>query len=909
MVRSMLAGLLGIVTITSVVSPIEAAETAPKLNVVFILVDDLGWADLGCYGNTFNETPMIDRLAGEGMRFTDAYAACSVCSPTRASIMTGKYPATLHLTDYIPGHRRPWAKLAVPTFNQALPLDEVTIAEALKPAGYVSGHFGKWHLGPGTHYPDKQGFDTSIVHNGQHFYPQFRTTPEIDIEDGAYLADVLTDRAVQFIETNRDKPFFLHLSHFAVHIPLQAKPESIAKYAAKPRPAEGVNNPTYAAMLESVDQSVGRIMAKLDELDLTRRTLVIFTSDNGGLIRSYAGTGPVVTSNASLRGEKGTLYEGGIRVPLIVRWPGVVDPGKTSDVPVCSIDYLPTIAIAAGCAVAPAWGVDGVSLMPVLTQSGGLDRDALYWHYPHYHHDTPAGAIRQGRFKLIEHYEDGALELYDLSADVGERMNLAARMPDRAAAMRKKLAAWRKSVNAQENAPNPDFDPAREPRWGQRPNQVPPTLPKPRILAPPTPGDKKAPDGSPTARRPFRATLPAEAFGAQGTAAIWFKPDELLSGKRDKLPLVESEAWQTFIRPQDDCVWVLVHGGPRMTGKRLDGEKGGFYWFGGAFTHLKKDRWYHAVWTWDIEDARRNGFFLDGVRQCDGPNYGFPGQLKAVEGGDVALEIGCEGLTVGSLMLYPQPLPDDQLKRYCEKAGHPGYTDEGVVFDAERFVPTDVDWARPAYQASFDDASALKDWRLEGGAGMRVAGGNLVLENTTEPMNPQATSSHLVCWLTKEMPADFLLEFTVRPRDRQRGLNIVFFNARGLNGENIFEPPIADRDGTFPQYHSGDLNNYHISYWAGGRGTANCRKNRGFHLAAVGEDLVNTTPANAFQTVRLYKRGGRIRLMVDDIVSVKFDDDGKLFGPVHTHSGWIGLRQMAHTDSCEYGYVRVYPLK
>ena len=241
-------------------------------------------------------------------------------------------------------------------------------------------------------------------------------------------------------------------------------------------------------------------------------------------------------------------------------------------------------------------------------------------------------------------------------------------------------------------------------------------------------------------------------------------------------------------------------------------------------------------------------------------------------------------------------------------AGHQRYTDEGVRFTGEKFTPTDVDWEHPVYETSFDDPSVLKDWHLEGGLRMSVVAGNLLLENGANEQRPPDRAGHMVCWLTHEVPADFLLEFTVCPENRRRGLAIVFFNARGLGGENVFKRPIKPRNGTFRQYHSGDINNYHVSYWSGGRGTANIRKNKGFYLPAIGKDLVYTAPADAFQTIRIYKRGGRIRLTIDDVLALAYDDDGKTYGPVHTDSGWIGLRQMAHTQRCRYGYVRIYPL-
>ncbi len=425
----------------------------------------MGWPDAGCYGNRFNETPNIDRLAAQGMRFTDAYTASPVCSPTRVSIMAGQYPARVGINDFIPGHQRPYEKLKTPVNRtQYLPLEVTSLAEALKPAGYATGYFGKWHLGGREHFPDAQGFDSWLVSVGRHF--QFRTTPPMDIEEGTYLTEFLTDHAEKFIEEHREQPFLLYLSHYAVHIPLEARQELIDKYEAKEKPHEGVNNPVYAAMVEHVDQSVGRIMAKLDELGLADNTVVVFTSDNGGLRQRYDLQGPIVSSNAPLRDEKGSLYEGGIRVPLIVRWPEVIEPGTTSSEPVSSIDFYPTFVDIAGTPPPVNQVLDGVSLRPVLEQRGALDRDAIYWHYPHYHHSTPAGAIRAGDWKLLEFFEDGRLELYNLDDDISESRNLAESLPDKTAELREKLAAWRDELDADMPGPNPDYDPARAHEWG-----------------------------------------------------------------------------------------------------------------------------------------------------------------------------------------------------------------------------------------------------------------------------------------------------------------------------------------------------------------------------------------------------------------------------------------------------------
>lgn len=437
-----------------------------KPNFVFILIDDLGWKDLGCYGGTFYETPNIDKLAREGMRFTNAYAACPVCSPTRASILTGRYPARLNLTDWIPGRKQwPWAKLLVPAFNQQLPLDEVTVAKALKPTGYVSASIGKWHLGTEPYYPDKQGFDLNIAGTQRgatrtYFCPYDIPTLQ-GCREGEYLTDRLTEEAETFIEKNRNRPFFLYLAHFAVHIPLEAKQKLIAKYEAKSKPDRAQHNAIYAAMIESMDESVGRIMKKLDELNIAERTVVFFMSDNGGLVYEGSRKEPV-TSNTPLRAGKGHLYEGGIREPMIVRGPGIVK-GGLCDVPVSSVDFYPTILEMAKVTPDSKLAIDGLSLVPLLKRAGGLRRDALYWHYPHYSNQggEPAGAVRQGDYKLIEFYEDGKLELYNLRKDIGEQHNLAAQMPDRAAKLQKMLHNWRASVDARMPTTNPNYDPAK----------------------------------------------------------------------------------------------------------------------------------------------------------------------------------------------------------------------------------------------------------------------------------------------------------------------------------------------------------------------------------------------------------------------------------------------------------------
>ncbi|MHC1763696.1 MAG: sulfatase [Verrucomicrobiia bacterium] len=444
---------------------LSGAEGATHPNIVVILIDDLGWADVGCNGSTFYQTPRIDRLAAAGVRFTSAYATAPVCSPTRASILTGKHPARLHLTDWLPGRQdRPSQKLLKPEIERQVRREEITLAEALKPAGYVSASIGKWHLGGLGFSPQDQGFDVNVGGDSAGsplaYFAPFRQGARVmpgleSSREGEYLTDRLTEEAEKFIETNRDKPFFLYLAHYAVHIPLAAKPDVIRKFqqatAAGPQ-----TNAIYAAMVESVDESVGRILRKLDELNLAERTVVFFTSDNGGLsVRE--GPNTPATSNAPLRAGKGYLYEGGIRVPLIVCWPGKIRPGRTEDTPVSSVDLFPTILAMAGVRLPQP--VDGESLLAVLKNSEPLQRSALFWHYPHYSNQggQPSGAIREGDFKLIDFFEDGRLELFNLKEDPGEKRNLAADLPQKAEALRTKLEAWRRSQDAQMMSPNPDY--------------------------------------------------------------------------------------------------------------------------------------------------------------------------------------------------------------------------------------------------------------------------------------------------------------------------------------------------------------------------------------------------------------------------------------------------------------------
>ena len=382
-----------------------AAAPRARPNIVFILADDLGWTDVGCQGSKFYQTPNIDRLAGAGMRFTSFYM-CQNCTPTRAAIMSGQDPARTGVFTVAQSTRGrdQDRKMIVPQNRTHLPLDRRTIADQLKAAGYATGIFGKWHIGEdGDYHPLNRGFDEGFTTMGRHF--DFKTRPALQVPKGAYLADFLTDCAADFIQRHKDQPFFLYLPHFAVHAPYQAKPELIEKYRDRP-PAGGHRDPTYAAMIESVDQSVGRIVAKIEELGLAQRTIVIFASDNGG-VGGYAEIGGRgVTDNAPLRGGKGMLYEGGVRVPFIVRWPGIIAPGAICDEPAMHVDLLPTFVAIAGASL-PAQELDGVSLLPLFKDPRtALGREALYAHFPGYlegygtrnWRTGPAGSIRGGRW-------------------------------------------------------------------------------------------------------------------------------------------------------------------------------------------------------------------------------------------------------------------------------------------------------------------------------------------------------------------------------------------------------------------------------------------------------------------------------------------------------------------------------
>jgi len=429
---------------------------AAKLNIVVIMADDLGWKDLHCYGTAQMDTPYLDRLAKEGMRFTDAYAAAPVCSPTRGAMMTGLSPARLRLTNHAPGHPDGFtlegSNLQEAESVRRLELSYITIAERLKEAGYATAHVGKWHLSyvarndrSGVAEPDlrpeKQGFDRNVGGwrrgGPASYFSPYKNEALRDGKEGEYLPERLAEEAIAFVTESREEPFFLNWWPYSVHYPLQAPAPIIEKYRAR----KGIRNPTYAAMIEGMDRAIGRFLAALDDAGLRENTLVIFNSDNGG----YNG------DNRPLRGFKGMIFEGGIRVPWIVRWPGVVEAGTTCATPVISMDCYPTILEAAGIDEGSGTNLDGESILPLLKQTGGLEREAIFFHYPNYafhKKNRLASAIRSGNHKLIQRYDDGSIELYNLAEDIGEERNLAARFPELAKQLDEKLEKWLRESDA-----------------------------------------------------------------------------------------------------------------------------------------------------------------------------------------------------------------------------------------------------------------------------------------------------------------------------------------------------------------------------------------------------------------------------------------------------------------------------
>ncbi|MEM7386550.1 MAG: sulfatase [Verrucomicrobiota bacterium] len=454
--------LLGLLVLTATT---RATDTEKPPNIVFLLADDLGWTGLGCYGSDLYETPNLDRLASEGCRFTQAYAACTVCSPTRASLMTGQYPARLHLTDFIAGQNRPFARLSIPDWTKELEHRHDTLAEALKKDGYHTSLVGKWHLErKGTTRgfgPTDHGFNESLHKPiGTRGYYLRESFEDLGESKSRYGTDYLTDQALEVIdrEARTTDPFFLMFGYHTPHTPIQGRKDLVEAFQKKVQPGATHKNPTYAAMVKSLDQSVGRILERLDRHQLTDNTVVVFMSDNGGLTQRY-GRHDGFTENLPLRRGKGSAYEGGVRVPMIVKWPGKSKAGTLCHEPVCSIDWFPTFLPET-----PPAQTDGRDLSPLLQEpTSSLNRN-LYWHYPHYHAggDGPYSAIRSGDWRLIHFHEGGPLELYHLKEDIGEKHNLAEKYPEKTNQLMASLDDWRKEVAAQMPRPNPAFDPAKQ---------------------------------------------------------------------------------------------------------------------------------------------------------------------------------------------------------------------------------------------------------------------------------------------------------------------------------------------------------------------------------------------------------------------------------------------------------------
>ena len=482
-------------------TPANAAVPAPvgKPNIVFLLADDLGQRDLGCYGSTFYETPHLDGLAREGVRFTDAYAACPVCSPTRASLLTGQWPQRTGITDYIslPRWNQPekWLRntiLLPAPYTDRLALDAPTLAKALKAAGYATFFAGKWHLGPEGWWPENQGFGHNVGGNesggpygGNKYFSPYGNPRLPDGPPGEHLPDRVATETAQFIAANRDRPFFVYLSFYSVHTPLMAREDLRKKYEGK-RARLGLtekwgredtrdvrlvqDHAVYAGMVEAMDLAVGKVLAKLDELGLKQNTLVLFTSDNGGLSTSEGWP----TSNFPLRAGKGWLYEGGIREPLLARWPALIPSGRVVNTPVSSPDFFPTLLDVAGAKPQPGQMLDGVSLLP-LFQGSNLPERALFWHYPHYANQggAPAAAIRRGDWKLIEWFEDRRVELFNLADDLGEQHDLCRQNPERANQLRAQLRAWQKEVGAKLPTVNPKHEPTHPSGRAAEPTPAP----------------------------------------------------------------------------------------------------------------------------------------------------------------------------------------------------------------------------------------------------------------------------------------------------------------------------------------------------------------------------------------------------------------------------------------------------
>ncbi len=457
-----------------IISQVSGNEQRP--NIVLILADDLGWSDLACYGSDLHETPNLDQLAKQGVKFNQAYSASPVCTPTRVSILTGKHPARLHMTIWREAAlNRGKKKLLEPLCLDSLPTEETTVAELLQDAGYYNVHIGKWHVGSAEGYPQAHGFHRNIggtlwgapetfwyPYSGDSYFREWRYVPDLEPgNEGNYLTDTLTNKAIEVMQerTATKQPFFINLWYHSVHTPIEGKPELVEHYTNKITENHIQKNPHYAAMVHSLDENVGRVLKKIDELGIADNTLVIFSSDNGGFIKNgKLNPEYQVANNTPLRSGKGSTYEGGIRVPLIVRGLGVATD-QQSNTPVISSDLFPTLLDAAGISKRPDGPTDGLSLASIFENPDEtLDRDSLYFHYPHYYHTTtPVTAMRKGDWKLLEYYEDNRIELYDLNKDLGETTNLAASQPDLAAHLKSELHEWRAQIGALHPEENPDY--------------------------------------------------------------------------------------------------------------------------------------------------------------------------------------------------------------------------------------------------------------------------------------------------------------------------------------------------------------------------------------------------------------------------------------------------------------------
>ncbi len=477
--------LLAIVLLSSCRSDNPNGKTNKQPNIVLIVADDLGWADLDFTGSDLFETPNIHQLAREGVYFSNFYSASPVCSPTRASILTGKHPARLKMTTHYENSGDYWRnagrdmtiynnKLVQPETVGNLPQSEITIAEFLKGQGYFTAHIGKWHLGNFEHYPENQGFDVNVggtswgapdtywyPWTGNNFQKQLRYIPGLIFGAGesTYLPDRLTDKALEIIRKTKG-PFFLHLNFHVPHTPMEAKPEMVEYFKKKIKPGMKDTNPVYAAMIKSMDENVGRVMKTLEAEGIAENTIIIFLSDNGGRVGAFQ-EWETVANNYPLRSGKGSLYEGGIRVPLIIKWPGNIRPGTVSEELVISHDLFPTIVDMLNRKGSMDVEFDGVSVLPLLKDSTAkLNRETLYWHYPHYYPTTtPVSALRQGPWKLLHYFEDDRTELYNLDQDIREKNDLVTAFPKIAERLRGQLDKWRVGLDAQLPEVNPMYDP------------------------------------------------------------------------------------------------------------------------------------------------------------------------------------------------------------------------------------------------------------------------------------------------------------------------------------------------------------------------------------------------------------------------------------------------------------------